>query len=127
MTAFSSDKTVSATYLLNVDDGCECNIDITENDLGIYGNNIFGSVSATITNKTEKTIDVDIYLAIYDSENKLISNTMQTKTLAVGDNNVEFSKLYVSGISDSTCVLKLFVWEKDTLKPMAMFKTAEIK
>lgn len=127
VTAFSSDKTVSATYLLNVDDGCECNIDITENDLGIYGNNIFGSVSATITNKTEKTTDVDIYLAIYDSENKLISNTMQTKTLAVGDNNVEFSKLYVSGISDSTCVLKLFVWEKDTLKPMAMFKTAEIK
>lgn len=127
ITAYSNDKSVSTTYLLNIDDGCECNIDITENDLGIYGNNIFGSVSATVTNKTLETMDVDIILAIYDSENKLVSNTMQTREIAVGDNTVKFSKLYITDLTGSNYILKLFVWEKGSMRPVAMFKTSEVK
>ena len=127
VTAYSSDKSVSATYLLNVDDGCACNIDITNNDLGIYGNNIFGSVSATVTNKTDNVIDANVILTIYDSNKKLVSNTLQSKELSVGDNKIDFSKLYIANLNDNSYILRLFVWEKNSMKPVAIWKESEIK
>ena len=127
VTAYSSDKSVSAIYLLNVDDGYACNINITNNDMGIYGNNIFGSLSAEVTNKTDATIDANIILGVYDSSGKLVSNTIQTNELSPGNNIIDFSKVYIADLIDSSYKLKLFVWEKGIIRPVAMCKESEIK
>jgi len=128
ITAYSSDRSVSDTYTLDIDDGCDCNIEITDNNLGVYDTNIFGSISVDVTNKTTDAIDGSVTMAIYDSTGKMVKVLSEDKELAVGDNPVEFKNIYVSGLTDKKFKVKIFVWDSmQKLKPIAMAKEETVE
>ena len=123
VTAYSVDRSVSDTYILSIDDGCDCNIEITDNNLGVYDTNIFGSISVNVTNKTTDVIDGSVTMAIYDSTGKMVKVLSEDKELAVGDNPVEFKNIYVSGLTDKKFKVKIFVWDSmQKLKPISIAK-----
>lgn len=128
VTAYSSDRTVSDTYTIVIDDGFDCSIEITENDLGVYDTSIFGSISVNVKNKTSDSINGSVIMAIYDSEEKLIKMLSEEKELAGEDNSVEFKNIYIPDLKDKNYKVKIFVWDStDMLKPMALSKEGMIR
>ncbi len=129
VTAYSADRRVSDTYTLFVDDGFDCNIEIIDNNLGVYDTNIFGSVEANITNKTSKTIEnASVVMSVFDSHGTLVKVLPSDKTLLAGDNEVIFKNIYISGLTDKKFTVKLFVWNKlSELEPLAVSKEEEVE
>lgn len=128
ITAYSADRSVSDTYTLSIDDGFDCNIEITENNLGVYDTNIFGSISVNVTNKTNDTIDGSVTMAIYDSVGKMVKVLSEDKELAVGDNPIEFKNIYVSGLTDKKFKVKIFAWDSmQKLKPISIAKEETVE
>lgn len=127
VTAYSNNNEVYALYSLDVDDGYDCQIDTTNNDLGVYGNNIFGSVTANIVNKTESDINSTVVMAIYDAKGATVHISYQEKNLVVGENSIDFSRIYVPNTNSDRYSVKIFVWKGlDSLQPIAIFKETVI-
>lgn len=123
VTAYSSDRTVSDTYTIEIDDGYENNVTIIENNLGVYDTNIFGSLSVNVTNKTSDAVDGCIAMVVYDSVGKIVKVILENQELAVGDNPVEFKNIYVSGLTDTKFKVRIFVWSSmQNLQPISIAK-----
>lgn len=128
VTAYSADKKVSDTFTVNVDDGFECNIEITENNLGIYDTNIFGSVSVNVKNKTSESMKGTVVMAIYDSQGKTMKVLAEDKELLAGNNTLEFKNVYISDLKDQEYKVEIFVWDNTgLLKPLAHSKEGMLK
>ena len=123
VTAYSSDRTVSDTYTIEIDDGYENNVTIIENNLGVYDTNMFGSLSANVTNKTSDAVDGCIAMVVYDSMGKIVKVILENQELAVGDNPVEFKNIYVSNLTDTNFKVRIFVWSSmQNLQPISIAK-----
>ncbi len=128
VTAYSADKTVAGSYTVLIDDGMACSAEITENDLAVYGNNIFGDLSSKITNKTSDSMYASVYMSVYDSAGRQVYVQSQNVLLNKGENTVDFAKVYIPGLNDTEFTVRIFVWADDTkMIPLAAEAKSEIR
>lgn len=121
----------TATVTVSTDDGnktdtCQitvrdanmpCVVSITNNTLQKYREYLFGEVDVTIYNY-ESQLTGNLYVAIYDNSDKLISLQVKEKTLLFGETS-EGYEFDIDNVTSSSGKVKAFLWDGITMKPLA--------
>ena len=76
------------------------------------------SIPVTITNSGDSLSEIMSYIAVYDLNGRL-TDVIQGNSITVLANQTLTTSLSKEFSADTACAAKVFLWQKDTLKPVA--------